>query len=139
MDSNDTDYNPVVEGLSEFAKDALTYSAQEPSKLRDSWWLRWLKFATIIIFPAVVFLALTAATLFRTITPVKRWWFPFAPLIFIGGGGVLAALLLLHNPGAALLGAGIVLFGLPMRWMLTRRGSVAGTATDEDRALISEP
>jgi hypothetical protein len=55
MDSNDTDYNPVVEGLSEFAKDALTYSAQEPSKLRDSWWLRWLKFATIIIFPAVVF------------------------------------------------------------------------------------
>ena len=92
-----------------------------------------------IIFPSVVFLALTAATLFRTITPVKRWWFPFAPLIFIGGGGVLAALLLLHNPGAALLGAGIVLFGLPMRWMLTRRGSVAGTATDEDRALISEP
>lgn len=60
-----------------------------------------------IIFPSVVFLALTAATLFRTITPVKRWWYPVAPLLFIAGSGVLAIMLLLHNPWAALLGAGI--------------------------------
>ena len=73
-----------------------------------------------IIFSAVVFLALTAATLFRAITPVERWWYPLAPIAFIAGSAVLAVMLLLHNPGAALLGAGIVLCGLPVRWLLTR-------------------
>ena len=68
-----------------------------------------------IIFSAVVFLALTAATLFRAITPVRRWWFPLAPVVFIAGSGVLAIMLLMHNPGAALLGAAIVLCGLPAR------------------------
>lgn len=74
-----------------------------------------------IIFSAVAFLALTVATLFRTITPVEHWWYPVAPIVFIAGGGVLAAMLLLHNLGASLLGAGIVLCGLPVRWLLTRR------------------
>lgn len=74
-----------------------------------------------IIFPSVVFLALTAATLFRAIIPVKRWWYPFAPVLFIAGSGVLALMLLLHNPGAALLGAAIVLCGLPARWIMVRR------------------
>lgn len=73
-----------------------------------------------IIFPSVVFLALTAATLFRGSDPVKRWWYPVAPLVFIGGSGVLGLMLLMHNPGAALLGAGIVLAGLAVRWTLTR-------------------
>ena len=78
------------------------------------------KILAYIIFPSVVFLALTAATLFRSITPVKRWWYPIGPVVFIGGSGVLGLMLLMHNPGAALLGAGIVLCGLPVRWMLTR-------------------
>ena len=73
-----------------------------------------------IIFSAVAFLALTAASLFRTITPVQRWWYPLAPIVFIVGSGVLAIMLLLHNPGASLLGAGIVACGLPVRWLLTR-------------------
>jgi basic amino acid/polyamine antiporter, APA family len=91
-----------------------------------------------IIFPSVVFLALTVATLFRridvlphpgdgeqssTASPgprVRRWWYPLAPVVFIGGSGVLGLMLLKHNPGAALLGAGIVLCGLPVRWALTR-------------------
>jgi APA family basic amino acid/polyamine antiporter len=75
-----------------------------------------------IIFSAVVFLALTVATLFRTITPVRRWWYPIAPIVFIAGSGVLAIMLLMHNPGSALLGAGVVLLGLPVRWLLTRHG-----------------
>ena len=62
-----------------------------------------------IIFSAVVFLALTVATLFRTITPVRRWWYPLAPIVFIAGSGVLAIMLLMHSPGSALLGAGVVL------------------------------
>ena len=77
-----------------------------------------------IIFSAVVFLALTVATLFRSITPVRRWWYPSAPIVFIAGSGLLAVMLLMHNPGSALLGAGIVLCGLPVRWLLTRRGEV---------------
>jgi len=73
-----------------------------------------------IIFSAVVFLALTVATLFRAITPVRRWWFPLAPIVFILGSGLLALMLLMHDRNAALLGAGIVLAGLPVRWLLTR-------------------
>ena len=78
-----------------------------------------------IIFSAVVFLALTVATLFRTITPVRRWWYPLAPIVFIAGSGLLAAMLLLHNLGPSLLGAAIVLVGLPVRWLLTRGSSVS--------------
>jgi APA family basic amino acid/polyamine antiporter len=73
-----------------------------------------------IIFSAVVFLALTAATLFRVITPVRRWWFPAAPIVFIAGAGVLAIMLLLNGLVPSLLGAAVVLAGLPVRWLLTR-------------------
>ncbi|HEY1580104.1 MAG TPA: amino acid permease [Terracidiphilus sp.] len=84
-----------------------------------------------IIFPSVIFLALTAATLFRAVTPVKRWWYPVAPILFIAGSGVLALMLLLHNPGAALLGAAIVLCGLPVRWFLRRRSRAEFQPTTE--------
>jgi APA family basic amino acid/polyamine antiporter len=73
-----------------------------------------------IIFSAVVFLALTVATLFRMDEPVRRWWFPVAPIVFLSGCGVLAAMLLMNKPGPALLGAAIVLAGLPARWLLLR-------------------
>lgn len=79
-----------------------------------------------IIFSAVAFLAMTVTTLFRTITPVRRWWFPVAPVLFIAGSGVLAIMLLLHSPGSSLLGAGVVFCGLPVRWLLTRRSETAG-------------
>ncbi|HEX7730810.1 MAG TPA: amino acid permease [Terracidiphilus sp.] len=81
-----------------------------------------------IIFSSVVFLALTAATLFRAITPVRRWWYPAAPLVFIGGCAVLALMLLMHGPVPALIGAAIVLAGLPARWLLTRRQTAAAPA-----------
>jgi APA family basic amino acid/polyamine antiporter len=73
-----------------------------------------------IIFSAVVFLALTAATLFRALPAVKRWWFPAAPIVFIAGAGMLALMLLLHGLGPSLLGAAVVLAGLPVRWLLRR-------------------
>jgi APA family basic amino acid/polyamine antiporter len=78
-----------------------------------------------IIFSAVVFLALTVATLFRAITPVHRWWYPFAPILFLAGSGVLATMLLMHSPASALLGAAVVLCGLPVRWLLTKRREVS--------------
>ena len=92
-----------------------------------------------IIFSAVVFLALTVATLFRTITPVRRWWYPLAPIVFITGSGVLAVMLLMHNPVSALLGAGVVLCGLPVRWLLTRRNEIPRlVATEPHRSFIFE-
>jgi APA family basic amino acid/polyamine antiporter len=80
-----------------------------------------------IIFSAVVFLALTVVTLFQTSVPVKRWWFPAAPVLFLAGIGVLAAMLLMHSPGPSLLGAAIVLAGLPVRALLLRWSRGAAT------------
>jgi APA family basic amino acid/polyamine antiporter len=84
-----------------------------------------------IIFSAVVFLALTVATLFRVITPVRRWWFPLAPIVFIAGSGLLSVMLLMHNLWPSLLGAAIVLLGLPARWLLVREKSLTQAVATE--------
>jgi APA family basic amino acid/polyamine antiporter len=73
-----------------------------------------------IIFSAVVFLALSAATLFRTVTPVRRWWYPSAAILFVAASAALALMLLMHQPWPALFGAAIVLAGLPARALLVR-------------------
>jgi len=86
-----------------------------------------------IIFSAVVFLALTVATLFRAAEPVRRWWFPMAPIAFIAGSGVLAAMLLMHSLWPSLLGAAVVLAGLPVRALLLRtRQPAAGLAAETE-------
>jgi APA family basic amino acid/polyamine antiporter len=84
-----------------------------------------------IIFSAVVFLALTAATLFRSNTPVERWWYPLAPIVFIAGSGLLALMLLLHALGPSLLGAAVVLAGLPVRWLLVRKTNLTPAVAAE--------
>jgi APA family basic amino acid/polyamine antiporter len=86
-----------------------------------------------IIFSAVVFLALTVATLFRMTEPVRRWWFPLAPLVFLAGSGVLAAMLLLHSLVPSLLGATVVLAGLPVRWLLVRRKEIVPPVATESQ------
>ena len=86
-----------------------------------------------------MFLALTVATLFRAITPVKRWWYPISPFVFIGGSGVLALMLLIHSLGPSLLGAAVVLAGLPARWLLTRNQTTAfASVADSPNALPPE-
>ena len=87
-----------------------------------------------IIFSAVVFLALTVATLFRVAEPVRRWWFPLAPIVFIAGSVVLAAMLLLHSLWPSLLGAAVVLAGLPVRWLLVSEKDIA-PAVAADRQI----
>jgi APA family basic amino acid/polyamine antiporter len=100
-----------------------------------------------IIFSAVVFLALTVATLFRsskpasgagdlsapTWEPVRRWWFPLAPIMFLVGSGLLAAMLLLHSLWPSLLGAAVVLAGLPVRWLLVRGKVLAPSVAAESQ------
>jgi basic amino acid/polyamine antiporter, APA family len=73
-----------------------------------------------IIFSSVVFLALTAATLFRGPSP-KAWWYPAAPVVFIAGCGILALMLMASRTIPSLLGAGLVLLGLPVRWAMGRK------------------
>jgi len=84
-----------------------------------------------IIFSAVVFLALTVATLFRAAEPVRRWWFPLAPIVFLVGSGILAIMLLMHSPWPSLLGAGVVLAGLAVRWLLLRKKQIASPLAAE--------
>jgi APA family basic amino acid/polyamine antiporter len=76
-----------------------------------------------IIFSAVLFLALTASTLFRTPDPVRGWWFPVAPVIFIACCLAIASLILTHDPIPALVGVVTVLCGIPARRFLTTRQS----------------
>lgn len=74
-----------------------------------------------IIFPAVVFLALTASTLFRQPQPVRAWWFPLAPIFFIAFCFVVDALILMNNPVPALVGVAVVLCGIPARRLMIPR------------------
>ena len=64
-----------------------------------------------IIFSAVCFLALSVTTLFRFKEPVRRWWYPAAPIVFLTGCAVVALLILMHNPLPALIGVTVVLAG----------------------------
>ena len=70
-----------------------------------------------VIFSAVCFLGLSVSTLFRLKTPVNRWWYPLAPIVFLFCAAVIALLILMHDPVPALVGVGIVLAG----GMLQRR------------------
>jgi APA family basic amino acid/polyamine antiporter len=82
-----------------------------------------------IIFSAVVFLAVTASTLFRTAEPVRRWWYPAAPFVFIGAAGILALMLLMKTAVPSLIGAAIVLLGLPARQLTAGRTAPVPSAT----------
>jgi APA family basic amino acid/polyamine antiporter len=70
---------------------------------------------SFIIFSAICFLALSAASLFRMKEPVRRWWYPAAPLLFLFGCTLIDFLILMHDPIPALLGLAAVLCGDPVR------------------------
>ena len=74
-----------------------------------------------IIFSAVLFLALTVSTLFRLPEPVRGWWFPAAPIVFIVCCAIVAGLILMHDPLPALAGIAIVLCGIPAHKILKSR------------------
>jgi hypothetical protein len=55
MDKRDDHYSPATDALSDLAKDALIYTPESsPDEPKDALWLRWLKFASLIILPAAV-------------------------------------------------------------------------------------
>ena len=70
---------------------------------------------SFIIFSAICFLALSAASLFRLQERVRSWWFPVAPILFLLGCAAIDLMILLHDPIPAILGLAIVLRGDPIR------------------------
>lgn len=71
-----------------------------------------------IVFSAILFLGLSATTLFRLPTRIEKWWFPAAPILFVAGCLIIALLILLHDPLPALLGVAVVLAGDVLRHFL---------------------
>jgi len=86
---------------------------------------------SFIIFSAICFLALSAASLFRLKEPVRRWWYPAAPIFFLLGCGVIDLLILMHDPLPALLGLGAVLCGDPIRRLFFSTPRAAATSIPE--------
>ncbi|QNI34331.1 amino acid permease [Alloacidobacterium dinghuense] len=84
-----------------------------------------------IIFSAICFLSLSAASLFRLKEPVRRWWYPLAPIVFLVGSGIIALLILMHDPVPALIGVAVVLCGdLLRRWLISARPVTATEAAE---------
>ena len=79
---------------------------------------------SFIIFSAVCFLALSVTTLFRMPQPVRRWWFPAAPIVFLLGCTLINLMILMHDPIPALVGLIIVLCGDPVRRIFFAKSTV---------------
>jgi APA family basic amino acid/polyamine antiporter len=79
---------------------------------------------SFIIFSAVCFLALSVTTLFRMPQPVRRWWFPAAPIVFLLGCTIINLMILMHDPIPALVGLVIVLCGDPVRRLFFSKADV---------------
>jgi basic amino acid/polyamine antiporter, APA family len=87
---------------------------------------------SFIIFSAICFLALSAASLFRLKEPVPRWWNPFAPVLFLLGCAVINLLILMHDPTPALVGLAAVLCGDPIRrFFFSPQMAVAATIPEQ--------
>jgi APA family basic amino acid/polyamine antiporter len=84
-----------------------------------------------IIFSAICFLALSVASLFRLKEPVRRWWYPAAPIVFLGGSAVIALLILMHDPLPALIGVAVVLCGDLLRRRFVSAKPVAAAEAAE--------
>jgi APA family basic amino acid/polyamine antiporter len=80
---------------------------------------------SFIIFPAVCFLGLSVTTLFRMPRPVRHWWFPAAPVMFLAGCAGIDLMILMHDPWPALIGLMIVLSGDPVRRLFFSKAGVA--------------
>ncbi|HMH12689.1 MAG TPA: amino acid permease [Edaphobacter sp.] len=87
---------------------------------------------SFIIFSAICFLALSAASLFRLKEPVRRWWYPAAPIMFLFGCTVINLLILMHDPLPALLGFAAVLCGDPVRRFFFSTPTIPVTAVTEE-------
>jgi APA family basic amino acid/polyamine antiporter len=82
---------------------------------------------SFIIFSAVCFLGLSVTTLFRMPQPVRHWWFPAAPVVFLVGCTVIDVMILMHDPVPALIGLATVLSGDPVRRLFFSKSDIAAS------------
>lgn len=82
----------------------------------------------LAIFSEWLFYMITATTVFvyrRTMPEAKRpyrvWGYPVLPLLFVAGSGVLLYSSFTSNLKASLIGAFIILLGLPMFWIVRKQ------------------
>ena len=94
------------------------------------------KILAYIIFSAVCFLALSVTTLFRLKEPVRRWWYPAAPIVYLAGSAIVALLILMHSPLPALIGVAVVLAGgLLQRFFSPTKASPAAETPVSESSL----
>jgi APA family basic amino acid/polyamine antiporter len=79
------------------------------------------KIISYVIFTAVIFLAVTAAAVFRLPEARAAKWYPAAPVLFILCCAIVGAMILLRDPLQAFLGILVVAIGYPLYWK--RRGA----------------
>jgi APA family basic amino acid/polyamine antiporter len=92
------------------------------------------KIISYVIFSAVIFLAITAAAVFKLPEARSAAWFPYAPLLFILCCVIVGAMILMRDPLQALLGILVVAVGYPLHW---RRRRAVASAGEESLAPIS--
>jgi APA family basic amino acid/polyamine antiporter len=83
------------------------------------------KIISYVIFSAVIFLAMTAAAVFRLPEARSAAWFPYAPLLFILCCAIVGGMILMRNPLEALFGIAVVALGYPLHWHRRRTVSAA--------------
>jgi APA family basic amino acid/polyamine antiporter len=80
------------------------------------------KIISYVIFTAVIFLAITAAAVFRLPIAREKRWYPTAPMLFIFCCAAVAAMILLRDPLQAVLGLVVVAAGYPLyRFLLNSK------------------
>ena len=84
------------------------------------------KIISYVIFSAVIFLAITAAAVFRLPEARSAAWFPYAPMLFIVCCVIVGAMILMRDPLQALLGMLVVAIGYPLHSKLRRTTAVQG-------------
>jgi APA family basic amino acid/polyamine antiporter len=67
--------------------------------------------------------------------PVRHWWFPAAPVVFLIGCAVINLMILTHDPMPAVIGLVIVLVGDPVRRFFFSKTSVAADRLPQQISL----
>jgi APA family basic amino acid/polyamine antiporter len=85
---------------------------------------------SLAIFAAWLFYGLTASTVFvfrrrdrGNTRPFSMWGYPVVPGVFIGAAGVLVVFSLIDQPRNSVAGALVMLLGVPLYYLLQRRGA----------------
>jgi len=90
-----------------------------------------------VVFSVLIFYALTIAGIFvlrrsaRMLTVLQAFGYPIIPALYIVAASAIMLVLLLYQTQTALAGLVIVLLGLPVYWLWSRKGTPQQTQIDD--------